>query len=49
MRPRKYHVTLTEDERKYLNEMTRRGTASAQKIKHELPVSAVCKGASAAL
>ena len=34
MRPRKYHVTLTEDEHKYLNEMTRRGTASAQKIKH---------------
>ena len=34
MRPRKYHVTLTEDEHKYLNEMTRRGTASAQKIEH---------------
>ena len=34
MQPRKYHVTLTEDEHKYLNEMTRRGTASAQKIKH---------------
>lgn len=34
MRPRKYHVTLTEEEYKYLNELTRKGTASAQKIQH---------------
>ena len=34
MRPRKYHVTLTEDEYKYLKELTSKGTASAQKIKH---------------
>jgi len=34
MRPRKYHVTLTEDEYKYLKELTCKGTASAQKIKH---------------
>ena len=34
MRPRKYHVSLTEDEYKYLKELTSKGTASAQKIKH---------------
>lgn len=34
MRPRKYHVTLTEDEYQELLELTRKGTASAQKIRH---------------
>ena len=34
MRPRRYHVTLTKEEHQYLNELTRKGTASAQKIKH---------------
>ena len=34
MRPRKYHVTLTEEEHKELLELTRKGKASVQKIQH---------------
>ena len=34
MRPRKYHVTLTREEYDYLNGLTRKGTVSAQKIRH---------------
>ncbi len=33
MRPVKYHVTLREKEHNYLVELTRKGKASAQKIK----------------
>lgn len=34
MRPRKYHVTLTDEEYDKLIVLTRKGTASAQKIRH---------------
>lgn len=34
MRPRKYHVTLTDEEYDQLVGLTRKGTASAQKIRH---------------
>ncbi len=34
MRPRKYHVELTETERKELNDLTNKGKVSAIKIKH---------------
>lgn len=34
MRPRKYHVTLTDEEYSKLIGITRKGTASAQKIRH---------------
>lgn len=34
MRPRKYHVTLTDEEYSKLIDLTRKGTASAQKIRH---------------
>ncbi len=34
MRPRKYHVTLTDEEYDKLISLTRKGTASAQKIRH---------------
>lgn len=34
MRPRKYHVTLTDEEYSELIGITRKGTASAQKIRH---------------
>ncbi len=34
MRPRKYHVTLTDEEYDKLIGLTRKGTASAQKIRH---------------
>ncbi len=34
MRPRKYHVTLTDEEYEKLIGLTRKGTASAQKIRH---------------
>lgn len=34
MRPRKYHVTLTEEEHQQLLEITGKGKASAQKIRH---------------
>ncbi len=34
MRPRKCHVTLTQEECDYLNELTRKGKSSAQKIRH---------------
>lgn len=34
MRPRKYHVTLTDAEYNKLIGITRKGTASAQKIRH---------------
>lgn len=34
MRPRKYHVTLTDEEYNKLVGLTRKGTASAQKIRH---------------
>lgn len=34
MRPRKYHVTLTEEEHQELLKITSRGKASAQKIRH---------------
>ena len=34
MRPRKYHVTLTEDEHQQLLDITGKGKASAQKIRH---------------
>lgn len=34
MRPRKYHVALTQEEYDYLNELTRKGKSSAQKIRH---------------
>lgn len=34
MRPRKYHVTLTDEEYNDLISLVRKGTASAQKIRH---------------
>ena len=34
MRPRKYHVTLTEEEHQQLLDITSKGKASAQKIRH---------------
>ena len=34
MRPRKYHVTLTDEEYQALLRLTGKGTASAQKIRH---------------
>ena len=34
MQPRKYHVTLAEDEHQELLELTSKGVASAQKIRH---------------
>ena len=34
MRPRKYHVTLTHEEHQMLLDLTKKGTVSAQKIRH---------------
>lgn len=34
MRPRKYHVTLSDEEYNHLIDLTRKGIASAQKIRH---------------
>ena len=34
MRPRKYHVTLTHEEHQELLDLTKKGTVSAQKIRH---------------
>lgn len=34
MRPRKYHVTLTDEEYSQLIDLTRKGIANAQKIRH---------------
>ena len=34
MRPRKYHVTLTQEEHQTLLDLTKKGTVSAQKVRH---------------